>query len=77
MQYPVASALLALIYSDYMLTSQTASFSCNGDSFGPSDLRNFAISQVPVLIDLEANDLGSKTTKYNFALFLRPKKNQL
>ncbi|KAI8548930.1 hypothetical protein RHMOL_Rhmol07G0311600 [Rhododendron molle] len=50
MQYPVASALLALIYSDYMLTSQTASFSCNGDSFGPSDLRNFAISQADYVL---------------------------
>lgn len=46
LQHPVASAFLAVLYSDYMLSSRTAAFSCSGRSFRPSDLRKFATSQV-------------------------------
>lgn len=46
LQHPVASAFLAVLYSDYMLSSRTAKLSCDGDSYKPSDLRHFAISQV-------------------------------
>lgn len=46
LQHPVASAFLAVVYSDYMLTSQTPTFSCSGKSYTPSDLRKFAMSQV-------------------------------
>ncbi|KAF2324682.1 hypothetical protein GH714_016255 [Hevea brasiliensis] len=49
LQHPVASAFLATIYSDYMLTSRTAKLSCNGESYKPSDLRKFAKSQVQQL----------------------------
>ncbi|CAI9116914.1 OLC1v1018204C1 [Oldenlandia corymbosa var. corymbosa] len=50
LQHPVASAFLAVVYSDYMLSSRTASISCNGDSFTPSDLRKFAISQADYVL---------------------------
>ena len=46
LQHPVASAFLAVIYSDYMLSSRVAKLSCNGRDFRPSDLRKFALSQV-------------------------------
>jgi len=46
LQHPVASAFLAVVYSDYMLTSQTPKLKCDSDSFTPSDLRDFAKSQV-------------------------------
>lgn len=46
LQHPVASAFLAALYSDYMLTSRTAHFSCGSNSFSPADLRKFAQSQV-------------------------------
>ncbi|CAL5384756.1 unnamed protein product [Camellia sinensis] len=48
--HPVASSFLAVLYSDYMLTSRTAKLSCDGDSFGPSDLRKFAISQADYVL---------------------------
>lgn len=46
LQHPVAAAFLAVLYSDYMLTTRTASISCSGTSFSPTDLRDFAKSQV-------------------------------
>lgn len=46
LQHSVASAFLAVVYSDYMLTSRTLKLSCDGTIFKPSDLRDFAISQV-------------------------------
>ncbi|KAJ8772510.1 hypothetical protein K2173_027687 [Erythroxylum novogranatense] len=50
LQHPVASAFLASLYSDYMLTSRTAKISCNGVSYGPSDLRKFAKSQADYVL---------------------------
>lgn len=50
LQHPVASAFLATIYSDYMLTSRTAKLSCNGQSYKPSDLRKFAKSQADYVL---------------------------
>lgn len=49
LQHPVAAAFLAVVYSDYMLTTRTSEVSCNGQSFSPTDLRKFAASQVIVL----------------------------
>jgi hypothetical protein len=46
LQHPVASAFLATLYSNYMLTSQTAKISCNGKSFSAADIQDFAKSQV-------------------------------
>lgn len=46
LQHPVASAFLAVVYSDYMLSSRTAKISCDGNNYRPSDLRKFALSQV-------------------------------
>ncbi|KAK9271453.1 hypothetical protein L1049_027044 [Liquidambar formosana] len=48
--HPVASAFLAALYGDYMLTSQTAKLQCDGDSYTPSDLRNFASSQADYVL---------------------------
>ncbi|KAG5246474.1 endoglucanase [Salix suchowensis] len=50
LQHPVASAFLACLYSDYMLSSGTAKLSCNGDSYKPSDLRKFAKSQADYVL---------------------------
>ncbi|GFP95279.1 endoglucanase 2 [Phtheirospermum japonicum] len=50
LQHPVASAFLAVVYSDYMLSSRTAKISCGGNNFRPKDLRNFAISQVDYVL---------------------------
>lgn len=46
LQQPMASALLTVIFSDYMLSSRTAKITCDDDSFSPLDLRQFAMSQV-------------------------------
>ncbi|PIN06619.1 Cellulase [Handroanthus impetiginosus] len=50
LQQPVASAFLAVLYSDYMLSSRTAKISCDGHHFTPSDLREFAISQADYVL---------------------------
>ncbi|KAL5706537.1 cellulase [Ranunculus cassubicifolius] len=50
LQHPVASAFLAVVYSDYMLSSRTATFSCNGESYTPKDLRKFGISQADYVL---------------------------
>ncbi|KAK4349009.1 hypothetical protein RND71_031764 [Anisodus tanguticus] len=50
LQHPVASAFLAVLCSDYMLTSRTAKITCNGDSYTASDLRKFAIFQTDYVL---------------------------
>ncbi|KAL2894815.1 Endoglucanase 24 [Bienertia sinuspersici] len=50
LQHPVAAAFLAVIYSDYMLSSRTARISCDGHSYKPSDLRKFAVSQADYVL---------------------------
>ncbi|OMO84647.1 Glycoside hydrolase, family 9 [Corchorus olitorius] len=50
LQHPVASAFLAILYSDYMLTSRTETLYCSGNSYKPDDLRNFAISQADYVL---------------------------
>lgn len=50
LQHPMASAFLAVVYSDYMLSSRTAEISCSGDSFTPQDLRKFAASQADYIL---------------------------
>lgn len=50
LQHPVASAFLATLYSDYLLTSGTSKLSCSGVSYKPSDLRNFARSQADYVL---------------------------
>ncbi|KAK1431325.1 hypothetical protein QVD17_07782 [Tagetes erecta] len=45
LQHPVASAFLAVVYSDYMLTSRTKKIQCDSASFSASELRKFAMSQ--------------------------------
>jgi hypothetical protein len=48
----MASAFLAVLYSDYMLTSQTENLFCSGKMYKPVDLRIFAISQVCISIKM-------------------------
>lgn len=48
LQHPVASAFLAALYSDYMVTSKADKLNCDSDSFSPEDIRNFAKSQVSI-----------------------------
>ncbi|KAF8387731.1 hypothetical protein HHK36_026385 [Tetracentron sinense] len=50
LQHPVASAFLAVLYSDYMLTSRTSTLYCDGSSYTPADLRKFAISQADYVL---------------------------
>ncbi|GER26599.1 endoglucanase [Striga asiatica] len=50
LQHPVASAFLALLYSDYMLSSRTPKIVCDGNNFTPKDLRNFAASQADYVL---------------------------
>lgn len=59
LQHPVAAAFLAVVYSDYMLSSRTARISCNGHKYKPSDLRKFAISQADYV-------LGNNPMKMSF-----------
>ncbi|KAL0449749.1 UNVERIFIED_CONTAM: Endoglucanase 24 [Sesamum latifolium] len=50
LQYTVASAFLALVYSDYMLTSHTRNLYCDGELYEPMDLRNLAIMQADYVL---------------------------
>ncbi|KAK2657018.1 hypothetical protein Ddye_010070 [Dipteronia dyeriana] len=50
LQHSVASAFLALLYSDYMLTSGTETLYCSGKLYKPDDLRGFSISQVEYVL---------------------------
>ncbi|XVE82501.1 hypothetical protein DITRI_Ditri16bG0009900 [Diplodiscus trichospermus] len=50
LQHPVAAAFLAVLYSDYMLTSQTETLYCSGNSYKPDDLRKFAMSQADYVL---------------------------
>lgn len=50
LQHPVASAFLAAVYSDYMLTSGKTELRCGGQSFAPADLRKFAQSQADYVL---------------------------
>lgn len=50
LQHPVAASFLAVVYSDYMLTSRTESISCNGKSYSPTEIRNFAQSQADYVL---------------------------
>ncbi|KAG6531650.1 endoglucanase 24-like [Zingiber officinale] len=50
LQHPVAASFLAVLYSDYMLTSRTPEIQCSGTAFTPSDLRSFAASQADYIL---------------------------
>lgn len=49
-QNSVNSALLTLIYSDYLLTSRVDNMKCGDKDFTPEDLRKFALSQVDYIL---------------------------
>ncbi|KAJ8567611.1 hypothetical protein K7X08_019819 [Anisodus acutangulus] len=50
LQYSVASSFLAVVYSGYMLSSQTSNLYCSGKLYEPTGLRNFAISQLDYIL---------------------------
>ncbi|XP_047957550.1 endoglucanase 2-like [Salvia hispanica] len=50
LQHPVASAFLAVLYGDYMNAAQVSSISCDGTTFTPVDLREFAQTQVEYVL---------------------------
>ncbi|XP_050227625.1 endoglucanase 24-like [Mercurialis annua] len=50
LQYSVASAFLAILFSDYMVASHTTTLYCYGKFYSPDDLRNFAISQADYVL---------------------------
>ncbi|RDX91928.1 Endoglucanase 24, partial [Mucuna pruriens] len=50
LQHSVASAFLAVLFSDYMLTSQTETLYCSGELYKAVDLRKFAISQADYVL---------------------------
>ncbi|KAL5845276.1 hypothetical protein ACOSQ4_011234 [Xanthoceras sorbifolium] len=45
LQHPVGHAFLANLYGDYMKKSNNKKLDCDGETFGPDDLRDFAKSQ--------------------------------
>ncbi|XP_038722577.1 endoglucanase 24-like isoform X2 [Tripterygium wilfordii] len=50
LQHPVASAFLAVLFSDYMITTRTETLYCSGKLYKPADLREFAISQADYVL---------------------------
>lgn len=46
LQYSIATAFLAVVFSNYMFTSKTPYLYCNGKLYESMDLREVAISQV-------------------------------
>ncbi|KAF9604155.1 hypothetical protein IFM89_002830 [Coptis chinensis] len=58
LQHTVGSAFLAVLYSDYMLSSQTAALYCNGKTYTYANLRNFAISQADYVLGNNAMEMS-------------------
>ncbi|WCJ25030.1 glycosyl hydrolase 9B7 [Euphorbia peplus] len=58
LQYSVASAFLALVFSDYMLSSDTPSLYCTGELYSPSHLRTFAVSQAEYILGQNPNEMS-------------------
>ncbi|KAI9394589.1 hypothetical protein POPTR_005G115400v4 [Populus trichocarpa] len=50
LQHAMASAFLAVLFGDYMVTTQISTLYCHGKSYSPADLRNFAISQADYIL---------------------------
>ncbi|KAJ9146976.1 hypothetical protein P3X46_029188 [Hevea brasiliensis] len=50
LQYPVASAFLAVLFSDYMVASHIPTLYCSGKFYSPADLRSFALSQADYVL---------------------------
>lgn len=49
-QHAVNSALLALIYSDYLFSAASKGLSCSGQTFSSQDLRSFSMSQANYIL---------------------------
>ncbi|KDP46724.1 hypothetical protein JCGZ_06512 [Jatropha curcas] len=50
LQYSVASAFIALLFSDYMVASHIPTLYCSGILYSPTELRSFAISQADYIL---------------------------
>ncbi|KAF3446764.1 hypothetical protein FNV43_RR11944 [Rhamnella rubrinervis] len=50
LQHPVASAFLAALYRDYMLTTRTPKITCDGKSYTPADIHKFVKSQADYVL---------------------------
>ncbi|CAN1342045.1 Endoglucanase 24 [Linum perenne] len=50
LQYSMASAFLAVLFSDYMATSQVQTLYCDGTTYSSKDLRDFAITQAEYIL---------------------------
>ncbi|KAJ3672413.1 hypothetical protein LUZ60_007134 [Juncus effusus] len=50
LQHSVAGSFLAVLFSDYMNSTQTHDILCNGTNFLPNDLRDFALSQASYIL---------------------------
>ncbi|CAI0419691.1 unnamed protein product [Linum tenue] len=50
LQYSLAATFLAVLYSDYMATSQVQTLFCDGTTFSSKDLRHFAITQADYVL---------------------------
>ncbi|KAJ3672412.1 hypothetical protein LUZ60_007133 [Juncus effusus] len=50
LQNTVAGSFLAVLFSDYMTTTQTVDISCSGTKFSPADIRKFATSQANYIL---------------------------
>ncbi|GKC66564.1 endoglucanase 2-like protein [Tanacetum coccineum] len=70
LQYSIATSFLAVVFSDYMFTSNTPYIYCNGKLFEPINLREFAISQ-PLSLKFE-NFLKAIACVCLFSDLLRP-----
>ncbi|KAJ0024271.1 hypothetical protein Pint_09394 [Pistacia integerrima] len=70
LQHSVASAFLATLYGDYMETSDNKELKCEGKTFKPQDLRDFAKQQADYVLGDNPNSMsyvvgyGSKFPKY-------------
>ncbi|XP_047966753.1 endoglucanase 2-like [Salvia hispanica] len=50
MQYAVGSAFLALVYSDYMVATETRNIYCEGELYEPQHVRSFATMQADYVL---------------------------
>lgn len=58
LQHPVASAFLATLYGDYMETSDNTELTCEGKTFKPQDLRDFAKLQADYVLGDNPNSMS-------------------
>ncbi|KAJ6919322.1 endoglucanase 2 [Populus alba x Populus x berolinensis] len=67
LQHVMASAFLAVLFSDYMVTAQISTLYCHGKSYSPAGMRDLAISQI-------THRLGCKHFQADYILGNNPMK---